>query len=61
MEMKIKPSDLRAQAQRMINSDQMPALDQVLSAVADTRERYRNQILESRKQNSAGTDALKGD
>lgn len=59
MEMKIKPSDLKAQAQKMINQDQMPALDQVLSAVAEARGKYKSQIESARKENEAGKKGLR--
>jgi hypothetical protein len=44
-EPKIKPSDLDREAQRLIDSGQMPTLEQLLSAVAQVREKYRDQIL----------------
>ena len=43
------PSDLRAEAQRLIRTDQMPSLDELLKAIAKTRRKYRNQIIAARK------------
>ena len=45
----IKPSDLRALAQELIESNRMPLLEDVLSAVADAREKYREAILTARR------------
>ena len=39
-EKKIKPSDLKAEAQRLVESGKMPDLDALLSAVADARKKY---------------------
>jgi hypothetical protein len=44
------PSDMRAEAQRLIRTDQMPSLDELLKAVAKTRRKYHNQIIAARKQ-----------
>jgi hypothetical protein len=43
------PSDLRAEAQRLIRTDQMPSLDELLKAIAKTRRKYRDQIIAARK------------
>lgn len=48
--LKIKPSDLRRQAADMIHEGSMPSLDTVLQAVVDAREKYSNEIKESRHQ-----------
>jgi hypothetical protein len=45
----IKLSDLRALAQELIESNRMPPLEDVLSAVADAREKYREPILAARR------------
>jgi hypothetical protein len=45
MEKKIKPSDLDREAQRLIDSSQMPSLESLLTAIADMREKYRDQVL----------------
>jgi len=45
---KITPSDLRKQAQRLIESSQMPTLDELLQAVIETRRKYVTQILAAR-------------
>lgn len=44
----IKPTDLRAQAQELIESNKMPSLKDVMSAVAEAREKYRDRILAAR-------------
>jgi hypothetical protein len=44
------PSDLRAEAQRLICTGQMPSLDELLKAIAKTRRKYRDQIIAARKQ-----------
>jgi hypothetical protein len=43
------PSDLRAEAQRLIRDGQMPSLAELLKTVAKTRRKYRNQIIAARK------------
>ena len=55
---KIKPSDLERQAQELHASGKMPSLDEVLAAVAESREKYADKILEARKQSHAGVNAL---
>jgi hypothetical protein len=45
---KIKPSDLDREAQRLIDSGQMPTLERLLNAVAQVREKYRDKILTAR-------------
>jgi hypothetical protein len=57
MTRKIKPSELEAEAQRLIDSGQMPPLEELLQAVAETREKYRDQILAARREESNGTYA----
>ncbi len=47
---KIKPSDLRREAQAMLQENTMPSLEAVLQAVAQVREKYSEQIKASRKQ-----------
>ena len=42
---KITPTDLRQQAQQLIDSGRMPSLDEVLQAVCETRRKYTAQIL----------------
>jgi hypothetical protein len=44
------PSDVRAEAQRLIRTDQMPSLDELLKATAKTRGKCRDQIIAARKQ-----------
>jgi hypothetical protein len=45
MEKKITPSDLRAEAQRLIEAGQMPSRETLLKAVAETRAKYVPLIL----------------
>ena len=45
---KITPSDLRKQAQRLIESCQMPTFNELLQAVIETRRKYVTQILAAR-------------
>ena len=49
---KTTPSELRAEAQRLISEGKMPALDDVLKHVAETREKYVPQVHEARKTNN---------
>jgi hypothetical protein len=46
---KITPSDLRNQAQQLLDSGRMPSLEEVLKAVSETRRKYRPMILAARK------------
>ena len=48
MTKKIKPSELEAGAQKLIEAGQMPSLEELLAAVAQVREEYRDQILSAR-------------
>jgi hypothetical protein len=57
---KIKPSDLRQEADAMIRDGSMPSLEAVLQAVAGARQKYAQQIKTSRKRGSSlreGEDA----
>jgi hypothetical protein len=47
-EKKIKPSDLDREAQRLIDDGKMPSLETLLAVVAETQEKYREQILSAR-------------
>lgn len=49
-ESKIKPSDLEAQAAELRESGKMPKLEEVLQAVAESREKYANKIIQARNQ-----------
>jgi len=49
MTRKIKPSELEAEAQRLIDAGQMPSLEELLQAIAETREKYAPLILSSEK------------
>jgi len=46
---RITPSDLRAEAARLIALGQMPDLSSLLSVIASVREIYRPKILEARR------------
>ena len=48
-EPKMKPSDLQAEAQRLLDSGRMPSLADVLAAVNEAREKYQERILAARK------------
>lgn len=50
----IKPSDLKRQAQELVASGQMPAIEDVLKAIADSRKRYQKPILDARKEGKDG-------
>lgn len=45
---KIGPTEFQAEVERLHAAGQLPSLDEVLGAVADTRKEYRPQILEAR-------------
>jgi hypothetical protein len=52
-EPKLTPSDvsrLRREAKRLIEFGEMPTLEDLLSAVAEVRAKYRPQILAARKE-----------
>ena len=44
----ITPTDLRAEAQRLIAAGRMPSLDQLLETVATARKKHRPQIIAAR-------------
>jgi hypothetical protein len=46
----IKPSDLRAQAEKLIADGMMPDINSFLDAVGQTRTKYQPKILEARRQ-----------
>jgi hypothetical protein len=50
---KITPSDLRAEAQRLVATGKMPELEDLLQSVASVREKYKP-IIE--KENDNGND-----
>ena len=45
----LKPSDLRKKAQELVESGQMPSLDQLLATVSFARQRYLPQIIAARR------------
>jgi hypothetical protein len=48
MEKKIKPSDLRAEAQRLIKAGKMPSIDQLMGVVSEIRQKYHSKIANAR-------------
>jgi hypothetical protein len=46
---KVGPSDFAAEIERLTAEGKMPSLQQVLDAIADTREKYAAKILETHK------------
>ena len=50
MEKKQGPSDFHAEVVRLHAAGELPSLEEVLGAVADTREEYAPKILDARKQ-----------
>ena len=47
---RLKPSDLRAQAEKLIADGMMPDLDSVLDVIGQIRTQYQPKILEARRQ-----------
>ncbi len=50
MEKKQGPSEFQAEVQRLHAAGELPSLEDVLAAVADTRKEYAPKILDARKQ-----------
>jgi hypothetical protein len=48
-EPKLTVADLQAEAERLIAKGEMPSLAELLSAVAEVREKYRAKILAARR------------
>jgi hypothetical protein len=48
---KVKPTELEAEAQRLIREGKMPSLERLLTVVAQVREEYRPLIIAARKLN----------
>ena len=60
MEKKIKPSDLRAEAQRLIYAGKMPSIDHLMGVVSEVRQKYHPKIANARQAptvEAAGTSA----
>jgi hypothetical protein len=58
-EPKLKPSDvrrLRREAERLIAAGEMPSLAELLSVVAEVREKYRPLILAARAEGEDSTE-----
>lgn len=51
MKKKIKPSELEAEAQRLIREGKMPTLEELSDMIAEVRQKYRPLILAARKMN----------
>jgi hypothetical protein len=49
-EKKYRPSDFQAEVERLHAAGKLPALHELLGAVAETRQQYAHKILEARKQ-----------
>ena len=49
MEQKMGPTEMQAEVARLKAAGKLPELHEVLGAVADTRSKYRDKILEARK------------
>ena len=47
---RVKPSDLRAQAEKLIADGMMPDLDSLLDVIGQIRSEYQPKILEARRQ-----------
>ncbi len=45
----IKPSDLKNQAEQLIQDKEMPSLDEVLTALSGTRKKWAPKIAQARK------------
>jgi hypothetical protein len=54
----IKPSDLELEAERLKQAGQMPQLEDLLAAVADSRKKYADKIKAARGEKHPA-DALK--
>jgi len=46
---KVTPSELRRHAAELIRQNKMPSLEDLLSAVAEVRKKYRPKILAARR------------
>jgi hypothetical protein len=44
----ITPSDLRRTAAELVNQGQLPSLEELLAAIADTRKKYSQKIIDAR-------------
>lgn len=42
------PSDLRKVAAELVNQKQLPSLEELLSAIAETRKKYSQKIIDAR-------------
>lgn len=60
MEKQIKPSDLQAEAQRLIKEGKMPSLETLMNTVSDVRQKYRPKIAEARQAEATYAAVEKG-
>jgi hypothetical protein len=51
---KLGPTQFQAEVARLRAAGKMPSQEEVLKAVADSREKYRSQILQARKEGHNG-------
>ena len=48
-EPKIKPSDLKREATKLIRRGQLPSLETLLTAIAEAREKFGEEIIQARR------------
>ena len=48
-ELRLGPSDFKAEIERMIRAGTIPSLEEVLNAVSEARDKFAEKILEARK------------
>lgn len=48
-EKKVGPSDFKAEVERLHAAGKLPKLEDLLDAISETRKKYADKILESRK------------
>lgn len=53
-------SELKQEAEQLIAAGRMPSLEELLSAMADVREKYRQPILDARHPRSSKRGASRG-
>jgi hypothetical protein len=57
-EKKVSPSDFAAEIERLKAAGKLPSLDQVLNAVAQTRQKFASKILKSRPSSDSELDRV---
>jgi hypothetical protein len=58
-EKKVGPSDFEAEIERLKAAGKLPTLDEVLDAVADTRQKFESKILKTRQSSASESDRVK--